>query len=124
MPATDTVPKFLERRPLLRALYRGARNWRERHQHPFNFWIHHIGIPMALGGIVLLFTLPWTEWYWGVGLFVGGYLLQWIGHKVEGNDLGEWAAIKRMFGLPYVSIAPRYAKPETPSNAQGNGPAV
>ena len=25
-----------------------------------------------------------------------GILLQWIGHLAEGNDLGEWAAIKRV----------------------------
>ena len=42
------------------------------------------------------------EWYWGVSAFVAGYVLQWIGHLVEGNDLGEWAAVKRMLGLPYV----------------------
>jgi uncharacterized membrane protein YGL010W len=81
------------------------RNWRERHRHPFNFAIHLIGIPMAVTGVVLLFFL---DWYWGVGAFVLGYVLQWIGHLVEGNDVGEWAGIKRMLGLPYVSISPRW----------------
>ena len=90
---------ILERRPLRRAL----RNWRERHQHPFNFAIHLIGIPLAVAGVVLLFFVPW---YWGVSAFVLGYVLQFIGHCVEGNDLGEWAGIKRMLGLPYVGIAP------------------
>jgi hypothetical protein len=42
-----------------------------------------------------------------------GYLLQWIGHLAEGNDLGEWAAIKRLLGLPYVGIAPRW-NPDDP----------
>jgi len=40
--------------------------------------------------------------------------LQYIGHLAEGNDLGEWAAIKRLLGLPYVGIAPRW-NPEDPS---------
>ncbi|MCI0456767.1 MAG: DUF962 domain-containing protein [Gemmataceae bacterium] len=95
------------RRPLLNALG----NWLERHQHPFNFWIHLIGIPMAVAGVVVFFVLPWEQWYWGVGLFVLGYVLQWIGHQVEGNDLGEWAGIKRLLGLPYVGISPRWQQP-------------
>ncbi len=89
------------RRPLRRIL----RNWRLRHQDPFNFWIHMVGIPLAVVGVVLLF---YVEWYWGVAAFVAGYVLQYIGHKVEGNDVGEWAGIKRLLGLPYVSISPKF----------------
>ena len=98
-----TREPLIRRRPVRRIL----RNWRERHQVPFNFWIHLIGIPMTLVGIGLLFALPWNEWYWGVGVFILGYVLQFIGHCVEGNDMGEWAGIKRLLGLPYVAIAPR-----------------
>ena len=85
---------------------RALQNWRERHQHPVNFWIHVVGIPLAVGGLALLLLLPWSEWYWAAAAFVGGYVLQWIGHRVEGNDMGEWAGIKRLAGLPYVGIAP------------------
>src|SRR5262249_24244055 len=98
MDATSTSPPR-RRRPLRDAL----RTWRERDRHPFNFWIHLVGIPMAVAGVVVFFALPWAQWYWGAGLFVLGYVLQWVGHKVEGNDLGEWAGIKRLLGLPYVS---------------------
>ncbi len=52
--------RIWQRRPLRRAL----RNWLERHQNPVNFWIHLVGIPLALGGIVLFFVLPWEQWYW------------------------------------------------------------
>lgn len=93
----------LRRRPLRRIL----RNWRMRHRDPFNFWIHMIGIPLAVSGLVLLFL---KEWYWGVAAFVGGYGLQYLGHRVEGNDVGEWAGIKRLLGLPYVGISPRWEK--------------
>jgi Flp pilus assembly protein TadB len=96
--------------PILRFLRRRLRNWRERHRLPFNFYIHLIGIPLAVSGVVLLFFLPW---YWGVGAIVAGYLLQWIGHRAEGNDVGEWAAIKRLLGLPYVGVAPRW-NPDDP----------
>ncbi len=109
MDAT-TQPKR-RRFPILRFLKRRLDGWRERHRLPFNFWIHLIGIPMVVVSVALLFFLPW---YWGVGGIVLGYLLQWIGHLAEGNDLGEWAAIKRLLGLPYVGIAPRW-NPSDPS---------
>jgi hypothetical protein len=100
---------FLERRPLRRALRRGLANWLERHQNPFNRGIHLLGIPLSLlVAPILLLAMPWNEWYWAVLAFAGGYVLQWIGHAVEGNDLGEWAAVKRLLGLPYVAIAPQY----------------
>jgi hypothetical protein len=100
-------PPLTWRRPLRRIL----RNWLERHRHPFNFWIHLLGIPLAVVGVYLFFALPWDGWYWGVGAFVLGYLLQYVGHIVEGNDMGEWAAIKRLFGLPTMPISPRWQTP-------------
>jgi hypothetical protein len=96
------------RRPLRRMLW----HWRERHRHPFNFAIHLIGIPLAVAGVVLFLSLPWQFWYCGLALFVFGYILQYIGHRVEGNDLGEWAGIKRLLGLPYVGISPRWQRNE------------
>src|SRR6516165_9808911 len=87
------------RRPVLNFLRRVLRNWLERHRHPFNRGIHLLGIPAALVvAPVLLFALPWDEWYWAALACVGGYALQWIGHRVEGNDLGEWAGVKRLLG--------------------------
>ncbi len=107
-PSLSGGTSFLRRRPLRRML----RNWLERHQHPFNFWIHLIGIPLAVAGVVLFFFIPW---YWAAGLFVLGYLLQYLGHRVEGNDVGEWAALKRLLGLPYVSISPRWQQKKSES---------
>jgi hypothetical protein len=96
--------------PVLRFLKRRWQGWRLRHQLPFNFAIHLIGIPLAVSSIPLFFV----EGYWGPAAFVLGYLLQYVGHLAEGNDLGEWAAIKRLLGLPYVGIAPRW-NPEDPN---------
>jgi hypothetical protein len=101
MDASQRPPSW--RRPLRRFLF----NWRLRHRHPFNFWIHFIGIPLAFAGIILLIG-AWVAWYWGLAAFVLGYFLQYAGHRIEGNDLGEWAGIKRLLGLPYVSIAPQF----------------
>jgi len=89
--ASTPTPERVRRRPLRRML----KNWLQRHRRPFNFWIHMVGIPAAVAGVVLLcFGL----WWWGIGLFVGGYVLQYIGHRVEGNEVGEWTAIKHILG--------------------------
>ena len=114
----STVVPTGSRRPILRVLSKAVHNWMERHQHPFNFAIHLIGIPVAVAAIPVFFLLPW---YWGVAALFIGYALQFVGHAVEGNDVGEWAAIKRMLGLPYVGIAPRWQQREANSTAATHG---
>ena len=37
-------------RKLLAFAGRARRNWLDRHQNPFNFWIHLLGIPLARRG--------------------------------------------------------------------------
>jgi hypothetical protein len=105
-PSPTSPAPARRRRPVLRFLKKRYQGWRVRHQLPFNFWVHTVGIPLALGGVVLCF---WS-WAWGLGAVAGGYLLQYVGHRAEGNDVGEWAAIKRLLGLPYVGISPRFNK--------------
>ncbi len=92
-------------RRLLRLAGRARRNWLDRHQTPANFWIHMVGIPLACAGVPLLFV---ADWYWGTGLIVFGYVVQWIGHRTEGNDVGELIPLKRLLGLPVVAIAPQH----------------
>jgi Protein of unknown function (DUF962) len=87
--------------------------WRVRHQSGVSFWLHAIGIPMTVvagvvGGWQLWHDL-WDLWWRPVGLFVLGYFLQWLGHRHEGNDMGEVILIKRWLGMPYVAVSPRYA---------------
>lgn len=108
MSNTPRVPFPIARR-LLRFAGRARRNWLSRHQNGFNFAIHMAGIPLALLVAPVLFAIaPWT---WGLAAFLGGYVLQWIGHKVEGNDVGEFIPIKRLLGLPVVAVAPQFASP-------------
>jgi hypothetical protein len=97
--------------PVLRFLGKRLSGWLLRHRHPFNFWIHLIGIPLAVTGVVLL-CWPEVSWFWGLGALVLGYVLQYVGHQIEGNDLGEWAGIKKLLGLPYVGISPRWEAPK------------
>lgn len=107
------MPSFPIARKVFRFAKRARRNWLARHQNAFNFWIHMVGIPVAVAGVPLLFV---ADWEWGVGALAVGYFLQWVGHRVEGNDVGELIPLKRLLGLPVVAIAPRYAaaEPATP----------
>src|SRR5579885_3488028 len=111
-PPSQTAPA--KRRPVLRFLRKRWQSWRARHQLPFNFAIHLVGIPLAVAGLVALF-IPGIPWYWGAAGLVVGYLLQYVGHRAEGNDVGEWAAVKRLLGLPYVGVSPRWQGGESKS---------
>ena len=55
------------------------------HEHT-NLWnklLHGIGIPLILAGVVLLFLL---FWHVGLTLFVTGWVLLFLGHRIEGNN--------------------------------------
>ena len=66
--------------------------WLARHQHPFSFYLHLVGIPMTLLAIPTLFRHRWRT---AARLFGGGYTLQFLGHLVEGNPPGEILALQR-----------------------------
>jgi hypothetical protein len=73
-------------------------NWLERHRHPVSFVLHLIGIPMTLVGVLLfpvyaaLLSLP--LFLFSLGLFVGGYALQLLGHLIDRTEPGEWTALR------------------------------
>ncbi len=85
-------------------------NWFERHRHPANRALHAVGIPLLIAGLILavvqLVMWRWDLWWRPAGIIVISYALQWIGHRVEGNDLGEVILIKKLLGRPYVAVAP------------------
>lgn len=89
-------------------------NWLERHRHPVSRWLHGVGIPLLAWGLFLggmqLAAWRWDLWWRPTGLIVVSYVLQWIGHRVEGNDMGEVIVIKKLLGRPYVAVAPRHAE--------------
>lgn len=76
-------------------------------------------LPLAAVLVVAqLFDGAWSLWWRPVGLFVISYALQWAGHLIEGNDMGELILIKKLLGKPYVAVAPRYAQRIEPSPVQ------
>jgi hypothetical protein len=67
-------------------------------------------IPAALLlAAVQLYDGAWGLWWRPFGLLTLSYLLQWLGHRLEGNDMGEVILLKKLVGRPYVAVAPRFA---------------
>jgi uncharacterized membrane protein YGL010W len=56
-------------------------NYRRVHRHPVNQALHAVGIPMIIVSLVWVFF----NWKIGLGLFVLGWILQFIGHAFEGK---------------------------------------
>lgn len=67
----------------------------QRHKHPANAAFHIVGVPAAFYGMFELFTGKPLR---GAGLIVFGYFLQYLGHRVQGNEVGEVTLIKRIYG--------------------------
>jgi uncharacterized membrane protein YGL010W len=72
----------------------GGRPWNEwvaqyasSHQHPVNRICHTVGIPLiviSLAAGVVSIAVPGFRWI-AAALFAGGWILQFIGHAVEGK---------------------------------------
>ena len=78
-------------------------NYKAKHQHPLNKLTHSIGIPL------IVISLPWFffNWRWALTLFVIGWILQFVGHFIEGNQpaffrnpvyllVGPWWLLRRL----------------------------
>jgi hypothetical protein len=71
-------------------------NWKKRHLNPVSFWLHVAGIPACFVAAPAMLVL--RMWWWALGLFVGGYVMQFIGHWIEGNQSGEEMLVRRILG--------------------------
>ena len=78
-------------------------NYKAKHQHPLNRLSHSIGIPMIVVSLPLFFL----DWRWALALFLAGWIFQFIGHAIEGNQpaffrnpvyllVGLWWFLKRV----------------------------
>ena len=56
--------------------------YKAKHRHPVNKLTHAVGIPMIVVSLPLFF---W-DWRWALALFVLGWILQFVGHAIEGNQ--------------------------------------
>jgi hypothetical protein len=87
-----------------------VQRWLERHPNPISFILHIIGIPPTIMGFlfipIYLCLLSVPIFLLALSLFVGGYILQFAGHLLEGTDPGEIIYFKRKWGLSYVEFPP------------------
>jgi hypothetical protein len=72
------------------------RDYISRHQHPWNRALHVVGVPLA--PILFLYLLFRGHFAAAGAAFAAGYTLQWLGHRIEGNEVGEWILLKRLVG--------------------------
>lgn len=76
-----------------------VQDWLSRHSRPTSFVLHIVGIPMTIMGVLFvpiylgLASVP--IFLLSVSLFVGGYLVQFLGHACEGTEPGEIAYLRR-----------------------------
>jgi uncharacterized membrane protein YGL010W len=70
----------------------GNRSWNDwiseystGHQNPVNRFCHTIGIPMIVISLIVLLASIFLHklFFWGIGLFVLGWIFQFIGHWFE-----------------------------------------
>ncbi len=85
------------------------KNYVPRHRNRLNQLLHFIGVPLTFVGTpwtILAGAAPW----WPCVCFTGGYLLQFVGHAVEGNDAGEVVFVKKKLGMAYTEYGPDAAR--------------
>src|SRR3954471_12116223 len=76
-----------------------VQDWLDRHGRPVSFALHMVGIPMTLIGALMvpiylyLFSAP--VFLFSLSLFVLGYLIQFLGHALEGTEPGEIAYLRK-----------------------------
>lgn len=91
---------------------RWLQNWLKRHQSPVSRALHAIGIPLTIAAVLLaayqLRHGRWDLWWRPVLVLGAGYLFQYLGHVIEGNDMGEVILVKKLLGRPYRAVSPRY----------------
>ncbi|MBX3137177.1 DUF962 domain-containing protein [Candidatus Obscuribacterales bacterium] len=66
-----------------------------RHAHPVNASLHILGVPAAFAGFFYFFT--GKDVPKGAALIVLGYLFQYLGHKAQGNEVGEVTLMKNIY---------------------------
>lgn len=74
-------------------------DWIERHRHPASFVLHLFGIPPTILGTMLipvyLGSASWSIFWLALGLFVGGYALQFLGHLCDWSEPGEITGLRQ-----------------------------
>ena len=84
------------------------KNYLPRHRNRVNQLLHLMGVPITFIGTPLAVLAEMSTWS-AAACFFGGYLLQFVGHAVEGNDAGEVVFLKKRLGMAYTEYGPGIA---------------
>src|SRR3954451_9117227 len=76
-----------------------------RHTHPWCRALHVIGVPLAPWGAIAL--LCFGKLWEAAAALVIGYLLQWIGHRIEGSHMGDWDMFKAVVLWSFRLVRPQ-----------------
>ena len=66
----------------------------QQHAHPVNAALHVTGVPMVGIGLFRLVTHRSGGW----PLVFLGYVFQWVGHSIQGTEVGEVTLAKKLWG--------------------------
>jgi hypothetical protein len=72
------------------------RAYPSEHAHPLNRALHVLGVPLAPWGGLVLLARGHTRY--GLLAIVTGYSLQYLGHRIQGNQMGDWLLVKKVYG--------------------------
>ena len=98
------------------------------HEHgsAWNKLLHGVGIPMIFAGIILLLFM---KWIWAAGFFLGGWVLLFLGHRIEGNHPAFFQGpVYLLVGPIWVAkevwtfLTGTHRKPASEGTPQGNAP--
>lgn len=85
-----------------KAVSRFTVDYCHRHRHPVNAVLHIVGVPAAFYGFYLLIAGMFrssdrkNDIGTGVLLVFVGYLFQYLGHRSQGNEVGEVILLKKI----------------------------
>jgi hypothetical protein len=86
-------------------------SWFQRHPTPLNRVLHVVGVPPTILGFFLipvwLFLLSIPLFVLALSLFTGGYVLQFLGHALEGSPSGEMTFLKGRLRRSRLGVALR-----------------
>jgi len=97
-----------------------VQDWMERHRDRRSFALHLCGIPATILGVLMIpiYTIQMSFPLFGLamGLFVGGFALQFLGHAIDGSEPGEIRGIRAWWArrreIRVVRAMPRVAFPD------------
>jgi uncharacterized membrane protein YGL010W len=100
----------------------GGRSWSEWiheysacHQNPVNLACHSVGIPMIAVAVLVIPLAFWRPQMWKLagGLFVVGWILQFVGHAFEGKPpefFKDWRFLFVGFRWWFAKVTAAFAR--------------